>query len=182
MKAKLSPLGFVLLAGTMMASQYKVLTPISEGNLTVFPVVSGGSSADTSSFLTLDEGIRSGEVIVTETGALRGLVRPRPSVDDGVWRERGPLYPIPAPSGRVNELSLVNDSSRPLLLLAGEIVTGGKQDRVVGKDRIIPAHSKPVALGVFCVEPHRWTETTTNFGSLNSAMAQPMLKRPRRHP
>jgi len=33
----------------------------------------------------------------------------------------------------VNRLVLVNNSKRPLLLLAGEIVTGGKQDRVIGK-------------------------------------------------
>jgi hypothetical protein len=97
-------------------------------------------------------------------------------VNDGVWREREPPYQLTTPGAQVNELSLINNSSRPLLLLAGEIVTGGKQDRVVGKDRIIPAHSKPVALGVFCVEPHRWTETSNNFRSFNSAMAQPSVR------
>jgi hypothetical protein len=56
----------------------------------------------------------------------------------------------------VNRLVLVNNSKRPLLLLAGEIVTGGKQDRVIGKDRIVPAESDPVDLSVFCVEPGRW--------------------------
>ena len=56
----------------------------------------------------------------------------------------------------VNQLVLVNNSKRPLLLLAGEIVTGGKQDRVIGKDRIVPAESDPVDLSVFCVEPGRW--------------------------
>ena len=33
----------------------------------------------------------------------------------------------------VLKLTLVNNSKRPLLLLAGEIVTGGKQDRIIGK-------------------------------------------------
>jgi hypothetical protein len=56
----------------------------------------------------------------------------------------------------VNRLVLVNNSKRPLLLLAGEIVTGGKQDRVIGKDRIVPPESDPVDLSVFCVEPGRW--------------------------
>lgn len=56
----------------------------------------------------------------------------------------------------VNQLVLVNNSKRPLLLLAGEIVTGGKQDRVIGKDRIVPPESDPVDLSVFCVEPGRW--------------------------
>ena len=43
----------------------------------------------------------------------------------------------------MNRLVLVNNSKRPLLLLAGEIVTGGKQDRVIGKDRIVPAEAIP---------------------------------------
>jgi hypothetical protein len=65
----------------------------------------------------------------------------------------------------VNRLVLVNNSKRPLLLLAGEIVTGGKQDRVIGKDRIVPAESDPVDLSVFCVEPGRWVATSNNFGA-----------------
>jgi len=63
---------------------------------------------------------------------------------------------------------LVNNSKRPLLLLAGEIVTGGKQDRVIGKDRIIPAESDPVDLSVFCVEPGRWVATSEHFGASES--------------
>jgi hypothetical protein len=66
---------------------------------------------------------------------------------------------------QVNRLVLVNNSKRPLLLLAGEIVSGGKQDRVIGKDRIVPAESDPVDLSVFCVEPGRWVATTEHFGA-----------------
>lgn len=151
---------------------YKVLPAVTQGNLTIFPVVAD-QSFDTSRFLTLDEGIRSGEVIVTETTEAPGLVRPRPP-HDGVWREYP--YPVPQSGARVNQLALINNSNRPLLLLAGEIVTGGKQDRVVGRDRIIPAHSKPVALGVFCVEPHRWTGASAEFGGTASSMAQPSVR------
>jgi len=70
----------------------------------------------------------------------------------------------------------MNNSDRPLILLAGEIVTGGKQDRVVGKDRIVPAHSEPIDLGVFCVEPHRWVEVSAQFGGLGFSMAQPSVR------
>jgi len=45
----------------------------------------------------------------------------------------------------------------PLLLLAGEVVTGGKQDRIIGKDRIVPVGAKPLPLDVFCVEHGRWS-------------------------
>lgn len=151
---------------------YRVLPPISQGNLTMFPVVSD-ASFDTTAFLTLDEGVRSGRVVITEAGQARGLIRPR-GVDPGIWQERP--FPIPQSSARVNELALTNNSERPLILLAGEIVTGGKQDRVVGKDRIIPAHSGAVALSVFCVEPHRWTETSTQFGAMQFSMAQPSIR------
>src|SRR5690348_1401223 len=58
------------------ATSYQVLAPIRHGNLTIFPVVSTRSH-DTGQFLTLDEGLRSGEVIVTEAGNVSPLVRPR---------------------------------------------------------------------------------------------------------
>lgn len=142
---------------------YKILNPISHGNLTIFPVVAA-STHDTSEFITLDEGIRSGEVVVTEAGRMGGLVR-------------GPHPHMPASYGaQVNSLVLVNNSKHPLILLAGEIVTGGKQDRIVAKDRVIPAESDPVDLGVFCVEPGRWTESSAQFSTLNSQMAQPSVR------
>lgn len=134
------------------ASGYKVLEPINHGNLTVFPVVAA-KSYPTGEFLTLDEGLRSGEVVVTEAGNVQGLIRRHP----------GPA--IRHDGAQVNRLVLVNNSKRPLLLLAGEIVSGGKQDRVIGKDRIIPAESDPVDLSVFCVEPRRWVATSEHFGA-----------------
>jgi hypothetical protein len=138
------------------ASGYKVLEPIRHGNLTVFPVVAS-KSFPTGEFLTLDEGLRSGEVVVTEYGNVRGLIRRRhrPGITPAIERE----------GAEVNRLVLVNNSKRPLLLLAGEIVAGGKQDRVIGKDRIVPGESDPVDLSVFCVEPGRWVATSEQFGA-----------------
>jgi hypothetical protein len=145
-----------------LASGYKVLPPIRHGNLTVFPVASA-SSHNTQAFLTLDEGLRSGEVIVTEAGNVQPLMRRR-------------NRPVTHDGAQVNQLVLVNNSKRPLILLAGEIVTGGKQDRVIGKDRLVPAESDPIDLGVFCVEPGRWVATSAKFGSLGTAMAQPAVR------
>ena len=133
-------------------SDYKVLEPIRNGNLTVFPVVAS-KSYPTGEFLTLDEGLRSGDVVVTEYGNIRGLVRRRNSP------------PIQHDGAEVNRLALVNNSKRPLLLLAGEIVAGGKQDRVIGMDRIVAPESDPIDLSVFCVEPGRWVATSANFGT-----------------
>jgi hypothetical protein len=145
------------------AGDYRLLEPITQGDLTIFPVVTA-KGRDTSDFITLDEGIRSGEVVVTETGNLHPMIRRRRTV------------PVQPGGAQVNRLVLVNNSKRPLILLAGEIVTGGKQDRVVGKDRIVPAESDPVDLAVFCVEPHRWVEKSTKFDTQGFLMAQPSVR------
>jgi hypothetical protein len=141
-------------AGEVTASEYKVLEPIRHGNLTVFPVVAA-KSYPTGEFMTLDEGLRSGDVVVTEAGNVQGLIR----------RHTVPAIRNDGGGAQVNRLVLVNNSKRPLLLLAGEIASGGKQDRVIGKDRIVPPESDPVDLSVFCVEPGRWVATSNNFGA-----------------
>jgi hypothetical protein len=144
--------------------EYKVLSPITRGNLSLFPIV-GGPGANTTHLMTLDEGVRSGAVVVTEAGSLQGLVRP------------GTRYRQYS-GAEVNRLVLVNNSDRPLLLLAGEVVTGGKQDRVIGVDRIVPPKSDPIDLSVFCVEPGRWVASSEHFASMSSAMAQPSVRMP----
>jgi hypothetical protein len=145
---------------------YQVLPPLQQGNQTIYPVIAA-SAHDTTQFLTLDEGLRSGEVEITEAGRFaQPMIRrpgPRPA-------------PITPGSAEVNRLVLLNRSTRPLLLLAGEIVTGGKQDRVVGTDRIVPPQSDPVDLAVFCVEPGRWTGSTSSFESFSAQMVQPSIR------
>src|SRR5712672_1915018 len=154
--ATFSGLGFVCAAAHTTKSSHpegdwRILDPVVYENIAIFPVVSG-SSQDTNSFLTLEEGLASGEVIVSERGAA-GMVR-----DRGVVRP--PQYDA---SASVNQLVLVNRSKRPLLLLAGELVSGGKQDRIIGKDRIVPVGAEPLPLDVFCVEHGRWTGSSSQF-------------------
>jgi hypothetical protein len=147
---------------------FQVLAPIRHGNLTIFPVVAANSH-DTREFLTLDEGLRSGEVVVSETGNVAPLIRPRHS--HPAWQEHH------GDGAEVNRLVLANNSKKPLLLLAGEIVTGGKQDRIIGKDRLVPAESDPVDLSVFCVEPGRWVATGGKYQfNAPAAMVQPSVR------
>jgi hypothetical protein len=127
--------------------EWRLLDPVTYENISVFPVVSSYSQ-DTSSFLTLEEGLATGEVAVREQG-FETMVR---------GRDGRPVYiPQPSSGASVNRLVLINRSRRPLLLLAGELVSGGRQDRVIGKDRIVPAGAPPLPLDVFCVEHGRWT-------------------------
>lgn len=60
--------------------------------------------------------------------------------------------------GSVNELILRNHSKDTLFVMSGEIVEGGKQDRVIKNDMIIPPHSGRVKIPVYCVEHGRWRE------------------------
>ena len=65
---------FSLAWGGNPSPSYKALSPISHDNLTIFPVVASNTH-DTSEFITLDEGIRSGEGVITEAGRLGGMIR-----------------------------------------------------------------------------------------------------------
>jgi len=127
--------------------EWRLLDPISYENLTVFAVVSS-SERDTSAFLTLEEGLASGNVVVQEQGSA-AIIRDR----EGVIRPTVQNYGGPS----VNQLVLVNRSKQPLLLLSGELVSGGKQDRIIAKDRIVPPGNEPLPLDVFCVEHGRWS-------------------------
>ncbi|HEV2765091.1 MAG TPA: DUF6569 family protein [Pyrinomonadaceae bacterium] len=127
--------------------RWRVGAPVSYKNLTLFPVTSFSAGAGAGDYVTLDEGIKNGTVVITERGsgvtarAMNRRVAARAS-DDG---------------GTVNQLALVNKSGKKLLLLAGEVIVGGKQDRIVEADLIIPPVSVPVSLNVFCVEAGRWS-------------------------
>lgn len=148
-------------AGGGEGSNWRLAEPVSYETLTIFPVVSPRGS-DTSTFLTLDEGLSSGEVVVSEQGA------------DMIRRNRDGV-PLPQYQGAsVNQLVLVNRSKRPLLLLAGELVSGGKQDRIIAKDRIVAPGAAPLPLDVFCVEHGRWSNGA-NFAAGNM-MVHPSVR------
>jgi ARG and Rhodanese-Phosphatase-superfamily-associated Protein domain len=122
--------------------EWRLGTAFTYENLTIFPVLSDqtGTRAD---LITLDEGLRSGKVTITEMGA------------DGSLRtiDRRQL----SSSAEVNRLALTNKSGKALVLIAGEMILGGRQDRIVGHDCIIEASDAPVPLDVFCVEHGRWS-------------------------
>ena len=57
----------------------------------------------------------------------------------------------------VNELAIENISeTEEVFVQAGDIVKGGKQDRVLSVDVILPAKSGRLPISAFCVESSRW--------------------------
>jgi hypothetical protein len=124
-----------------------VLAPLTHANLAVFPVVSTAAKPNPAEYLVLDEGMKSGLVAVVEKG-------------DGA---------------DVNQLELRNRSNRPLFLMAGEVVIGGKQDRIIGKNTIVGPRSTE-KVPVFCVEHGRWSGRKAEF-STAQALAHTELRK-----
>jgi hypothetical protein len=160
--------------GNRRGGEWTVLAPVSYKNLTIFPV-RAADLAGSEAYITLDEGTKTGSVVITEKGtqsASGRIVHPNAANISAANQSAARQQSVSYSSGAsVNELALVNRSGKKLLLLAGEVVVGGKQDRIVQEDRVIPPVSVPVALNVFCVEHGRWTPRNTNYQSGGSAGA-----------
>ena len=60
-------------------------------------------------------------------------------------------------TGRVNELQIENTGAEQVFIQAGDIVKGGKQDRVLTVSFLLPAKSGRVPIASFCVEQGRWS-------------------------
>lgn len=57
----------------------------------------------------------------------------------------------------VNQLLIDNLSDEPVIVLSGEILKGGKQDRIIGQDMVLPPNTRRNRVPVFCVEEKRWS-------------------------
>lgn len=102
-------------------------TPVARGNLTVFPVYPPERPKVSSAYLTLEEALKQKLLEVQEL-----------------------------PSAEVSRVSVTNNASKPVYLMAGDIILGGQQDRTVARDTIVAKGAKAFAVEVFCVEHGRW--------------------------
>lgn len=109
-------------------------------NLTIFPLSwkksALVSAAASSSFATLDEALKKGWLRIRE-------------LDDG----------------DVPRLVVDNRSLRQVFVMGGEVVTGGKQDRLIQGDVLIGPWARGVVIPVYCVEAGRWTQTSAQFST-----------------
>ena len=102
------------------------LEPVVRGPLAVLPVVAD-RIGEAPDVVTFDEASKAGTVRVEEVSQ----------------------------SGTVNRLVVTNRDRRPLLILAGEVVQGGKQDRILGQDTVLAPRER-LEVQAFCVEHGRW--------------------------
>jgi hypothetical protein len=113
--------------GQSMPGSPGVGAPITFANLTLFPVYPSERTQPAEEHLTLDEALKEKLIEVQEL-----------------------------PEAEVNRVRVTSHADRPIHLMAGDIILGGKQDRVVATDTIIPPRAKDVDVEVFCVEHGRW--------------------------
>ena len=119
----------------------------TQGNLAVLWLTGrDGTDRQQIPVLTLDEGRARGVLLVTERG--------QATVPELIAENRGKAY---------------------VLLLAGEILIGGKQNRVLREDLLLPPLSGPRNIGVYCVEQGRWNEGRKEFDS-RSSVVQPSVR------
>jgi hypothetical protein len=74
-----------------------------------------------------------------------------------------------------SSLTVENLSDQEVFVQAGEIVKGGRQDRVLSSDLVLPPKSSSVAIGSLCVENGRWqkrgAEEADRFASSETHLA-----------
>lgn len=77
-------------------------------------------------------------------------------------------------TGSVNALTVENVGNDEVFVQAGDIVKGGRQDRVLSVDLLLPPRSGRVSIAAFCIEQARWSargyEDARQFSSASSAM------------
>lgn len=133
---------------TALDERTALLRPIQVDSLTVLPIVAteaGLAQAGDLDVLVLDEAMGGKLVAIKE------------KEDESV-----------------NALTLTNNADKPLFLLAGEVIIGGKQDRIIGQNTIISAKTTQ-AVPVFCVEHGRWDNSSKVFAS-GKALAHGRLR------
>jgi hypothetical protein len=88
-------------------------------------------------------------------------------------------------TGDVNNLAIENLSDEEVYVQSGDIVKGGRQDRVLALDLIVAPKSGKIQIASFCVEQGRWSgrgnEMAVAFGSSEKALSSKDLKIAAKH-
>jgi hypothetical protein len=154
-------ISFAHLAFMPAKTEWAVLPPIVHKNLAIYPVVDRANSNVGTNYITLDEGLKTGTVRVTEMDEGTPLIRPRNGVPAG--QTANSQQRTQSHGAQVNSLAIINESGKMLILMAGEMVIGGKQDRIIQKDGLIAPSKYAQSLEVFCVEHGRWSGNVSGF-------------------
>lgn len=84
-------------------------------------------------------------------------------------------------TGNVNRLNASNHSETEYVYIqSGDMVKGGRQDRTLAQDVLVPPGSRKIPLDAFCVERGRWNkrgmEKADRFSSSKKSLSSKQLK------
>ncbi len=86
--------------------------------------------------------------------------------------DRGTVHVLE--TGAVNELKIENLGNEDVFIQSGDIVKGGRQDRVLTVSFVLPRNSGQLPISSFCVEHGRWSarglEDAAKFGSSSNSL------------
>ncbi|HYF47804.1 MAG TPA: DUF6569 family protein [Planctomycetota bacterium] len=137
-------------AAAVIKDDLYVGQPLVVDNVTVWAVYSKREMPKLGDFVTLEEAQKNEKAVVRERRAEAAPVANQEAAQQ--VRQSG------GDAATVNELVIENKGEQAILVLAGTLVKGGKQDRQIAQDFIIPA-GKTVGVDAFCVERGRWQGT-----------------------
>lgn len=119
-------------------------------------------------YISLQEALEQKKIIITE------LTEPIQRADTSVIIEQDHA----GDEAEVNRLFVENISSDTIIILGGEVVRGGKQDRMIAQDFMLLPHSGKVDIAVYCVEHGRWAPSDeTIFFSVAMDVAPNKVRR-----
>jgi hypothetical protein len=93
-------------------------------------------------------------------------------------------------TGSVNELKIENSGGEDVFIQSGDIVKGGRQDRVLTVSFVLPKNSGGVPVAAYCVEHGRWSARgsenaarfASSYNSIPSREAKLAMKAPLAEP
>lgn len=139
-------------------------------NLRIYPVRANQAFLEhfkgVGKYVSLKKALEEKKVAVTEAIDSSRQNQVRPTNNN---RHREQQY---VSSGEtVNKLFVENLSNDTVLILAGEVVQGGKQDRMIAQNVLLPPKSGKMDLSVFCVEHGRWNYDGLKTGGMPASFA-----------
>jgi hypothetical protein len=131
---------------------------ITHQNLRLIPICGNKTFIESRkrncNYIPLKEALDKGLVTITEKVGYESIAR-APGPDEARPNEFRGSNKVRVndiqqdDNAEVNELVIENNSSDTVLIMGGEVVKGGKQDRMISQDVIISPNSGPIALSVF---------------------------------
>jgi len=132
---------------TRAVGAIEVGEPIRHKGLSIFPLLQSRVTDDRD-YLTLDEALRKGLLVVKEVGR-----------------------------GSVPRVSVRNNAAGYVFLLGNELLVGGMQNRMLKEDVLLRPHSGDIVVEVFCIERGRWHNPDMGFRESERMVQQEMRRR-----